>query len=108
MPYCTQEHFADLFRRYSSPVIVLDLVKQQEKRARESIVGREFQQAVAVLNDSIALPHKIRYLALDYSKITGLAKARAKAGGKDKGGGGSAAGKGPVGVISAGSGGRGR
>ena len=26
----TQLHFADLFRRYSSPVVVLDLVKQNE------------------------------------------------------------------------------
>ena len=38
-----KEHFADMFRRYSSPIIVLDLVKQQEKRPRESIIGKEFR-----------------------------------------------------------------
>lgn len=32
-----------MFRRYSSPIIVLDLVKQQEKRPRESIIGKEFR-----------------------------------------------------------------
>ena len=32
-----QEHFADLVRRYSLPIIVLDLVKQHERRRRESI-----------------------------------------------------------------------
>jgi len=36
----TQAHFADLLERYSSPVIVLNLVKQREKREREGIVGR--------------------------------------------------------------------
>lgn len=72
----TQEHFADLFRRYGSPLIVLDLVKQHEKRPRESIVGREFRQAVEVLNESIPLDKRIRYIALDYSKITSISKGK--------------------------------
>jgi len=55
-----QEHIADLFRRYSSPIIALDLVKQQEKRPRESLVGSEFRNAVEVVNESIASPHKVR------------------------------------------------
>lgn len=71
-----QEHFADLFRRYGSPLIVLDLVKQHEKRARESIVGREFRSAIEVLNESIVVEHKIRYVALDYSKITSISKGK--------------------------------
>lgn len=29
-----------MFRRYGSPIIVLDLVKQHERRPRESIVGK--------------------------------------------------------------------
>lgn len=33
----TQEHFADLIRRYSLPIIVLDLVKHNERRKRECI-----------------------------------------------------------------------
>lgn len=38
----TQEHFADLFVRYGSPIIVLDLVKQVEKKQRESLIGAHF------------------------------------------------------------------
>jgi hypothetical protein len=72
----TQEHFADMFRRYRSPIIVLDLVKQHEKRPRESIIGRELRQAVSVLNESIVEEHKIRYLALDYSRITSISKGK--------------------------------
>lgn len=37
----TRLHFGDLFARYSSPVLVLDLVKQSEKREREVRVGNE-------------------------------------------------------------------
>jgi hypothetical protein len=72
----TQEHFADLFKRYGAPIIVLDLVKQHEKRPRESIVGREFRQAIEVLNESIDVNNKIRYIALDYSKITSISKGK--------------------------------
>jgi hypothetical protein len=60
----TQEHFADLFRRYGAPVIVLDLVKQWERRPRESIVGREFRNAVEELNFSMPLRMQIRYVRL--------------------------------------------
>ena len=77
-----------MFRRYSSPIICLDLVKQHEKRARESMVGKEFRQAVEVLNESIALQHKVRYIALDYSRITSIGK-KSKAGKGGDGGGGT-------------------
>ena len=60
----TQEHFADLFRRYGAPVIVLDLVKQWERRPRESIVGREFRNAVEELNFSMPLRMQIRSVLL--------------------------------------------
>ena len=32
-------HFEDLYRRYGQPVTVIDLVKQQEKHKRESLVS---------------------------------------------------------------------
>jgi phosphatidylinositol 3,5-bisphosphate 5-phosphatase len=66
----TQLHFADLLRRYSSPILVLDLVKQSEKREREVRVGNEFRHAIDYINHSIDNPHKIRYCALDYSHIS--------------------------------------
>jgi hypothetical protein len=63
----TQSHFEDLIKRYSSPILVLDLVKQSEKREREVRVGNEFRHAVDYINQTIDDEHKIRYCALDYS-----------------------------------------
>lgn len=66
----TQLHFADLLKRYSAPILVLDLVKQSEKREREVRVGNEFRHAIDYINTSIDKPHRIRYCALDYSHIS--------------------------------------
>ena len=51
----TQAHFADLMERYGGPIVVLDLVKQSEKREREVIVGNEFRQ-VSLRRDSTFPP----------------------------------------------------
>ncbi|KAF0696406.1 Aste57867_12824 [Aphanomyces stellatus] len=66
----TQMHFADLFERYGSPVLVLNLVKQQEKTPREMILGKGFKDAVEYLNTFIPMEHRIRYVALDYSRLS--------------------------------------
>jgi hypothetical protein len=66
----TQAHFEDLLKRYSSPIIVVDLVKQSEKREREVIVGNEFRNAIDYINQHIEDGHKILYCALDYSHIS--------------------------------------
>ncbi len=66
----TQLHFEDLLKRYGSPIVVLDLVKQSEKREREVRVGNEFRHGIDMINTSIDDAHKIRYCALDYSHIS--------------------------------------
>ena len=66
----TQLHFADLMSRYSSPIMVLDLVKQSEKREREVRVGNEYRHAIDYINHSIDAPNKIQYCALDYSHVS--------------------------------------
>jgi hypothetical protein len=68
----TRAHFADLLTRYSYPIIVLSLIKQNEKRAeREVIVGNTFQEAIEEINSSIGEDRrKIRYCALDYSHMS--------------------------------------
>ena len=66
----TQLHFEDLFKRYGAPIVVVDLVKQSEKREREVIVGNEYRHALEYLNHQIDDKHKIRYCALDYSHIS--------------------------------------
>ena len=37
-----------------------------------------FRQSIEVLNESIDVAHKIRYVALDYSKITSISKSKGK------------------------------
>jgi len=67
----TCQHFYDLFSRYSSPLIVLDLVKLYEKREREVIIGRELKNAVDALNSMIhEKEHQIRYCAMDFSRLS--------------------------------------
>lgn len=69
--HATRLHFEDLMKRYSSPVLVLDLVKQSEKREREVRVGDEYRHAIDYINNTIDNKrHKIRYCALDYSHIS--------------------------------------
>lgn len=66
----TRKHFSDLFARYGSPIVALNLVKQSEKKERESLVGKEYLNAVEYLNSFMPLPHQIRYVALDYSRLS--------------------------------------
>lgn len=68
--HATQLHFEDLIERYGCPIVVVDLVKQSEKREREVIIGNEYRHAIDYLNQSIDDEHKIRYCALDYSHIS--------------------------------------
>ncbi|GMF20377.1 unnamed protein product [Phytophthora fragariaefolia] len=67
----TQKHFADLFTRYGSPIVALNLVKQSEKKEREMIVGNEYMNAVEYLNSFMPPKHRVRYVALDYSRLSG-------------------------------------
>jgi hypothetical protein len=81
MYLATFDHFSDLIRRYSVPIVVLDLVKQQERRPRESIVGREFRQAVEEINLSMPQSLQLQYYALDHtraSKLKGLTTGSAR------------------------------
>lgn len=56
----TEKHLADLLKRYGSPICVLNLVKQRERRPREGVVGRDFRRAVDYLNVSLPMEHKVR------------------------------------------------
>lgn len=67
----TQKHFANLFARYGSPIVALNLVKQNEKKEREVIVGNEYMNAVEYINNFMPAEHRVRYVALDYSRLSG-------------------------------------
>ena len=45
----TYAHFDDLYVRYGGPVFILDLVRQVEKRPRETLLGHGLSDALAFL-----------------------------------------------------------
>jgi hypothetical protein len=66
--HVTAIHFAHLFRRYGSPIHVLNLIKgSEESKPRESLLNNEFKQAIDSLNATISDPqHKIGYNHFDF------------------------------------------
>jgi hypothetical protein len=65
----TQLHFKDLYERYNTPVVVLNLVrsKEAEKKPRESIVGDYYSEAIEFINQSITdEERKIKYKPWDF------------------------------------------
>ncbi|KAJ6148350.1 hypothetical protein N7497_010332 [Penicillium chrysogenum] len=61
-------HFDDLFRRYGAPVYVLNLVKSRERTPRESILLKEFTNAVTYLKQFLPDDKKLIYEAWDMSR----------------------------------------
>ncbi|KAJ8654833.1 hypothetical protein O0I10_009557 [Lichtheimia ornata] len=63
-------HFENLFHRYGTPCIVLNLIKQKESHKRESILGHEFEQAISYLNQFLPKDKQIKYIAWDMSRAS--------------------------------------
>lgn len=61
-------HFNDLFKRYGSPIYVLNLIKQRERTPRERKLLEEYERALAFLNQSLPEDKKILYEAFDMSR----------------------------------------
>ncbi|KAJ2606339.1 phosphatidylinositol-3,5-bisphosphate 5-phosphatase [Coemansia sp. RSA 1285] len=69
-PYFVEagRHFDNLFHRYGTPIIVLNLIKTKERAKRESTLGEEFSEGLHYLNQFLPRGKKIRYLAWDMSR----------------------------------------
>ncbi|KAJ1668861.1 phosphatidylinositol-3,5-bisphosphate 5-phosphatase [Coemansia sp. RSA 1646] len=69
-PYFVEagRHFDNLFHRYGTPIIVLNLIKTKERAKRESVLGEEFSEGLHYLNQFLPRGKKIRYLAWDMSR----------------------------------------
>uniref|UniRef100_A0A0D3FBA5 SAC domain-containing protein n=1 Tax=Oryza barthii TaxID=65489 RepID=A0A0D3FBA5_9ORYZ len=59
----TRLHFENLRRRYGDPIIILNLIKKRERR--ESILRREFDRAIRIINKSIPEENHLRFLHWD-------------------------------------------
>ncbi|KAL9104140.1 MAG: hypothetical protein Q9163_000887 [Psora crenata] len=63
-------HFNNLFERYGAPVFVLNLIKGRERTPRESILLKEYTNAITYLNQSLPKDKKIKYKAWDMSRAS--------------------------------------
>lgn len=61
-------HFADLFKRYGAPLMLLNLIKKREPVPRESKLGVEYQQCVNYLNQFLPSNKRMVYRAWDMSR----------------------------------------
>uniref|UniRef100_H3AHK9 FIG4 phosphoinositide 5-phosphatase n=1 Tax=Latimeria chalumnae TaxID=7897 RepID=H3AHK9_LATCH len=68
--YVAALHFDQMFKRFGSPVIILNLVKKREKRKHERILSEELFAAVTYLNQFLPPEHYIHYIAWDMARYT--------------------------------------
>uniref|UniRef100_A0A1J3GL11 Phosphoinositide phosphatase SAC3 n=1 Tax=Noccaea caerulescens TaxID=107243 RepID=A0A1J3GL11_NOCCA len=64
----TRLHFDNLVERYGNPIIILNLIKTKEKRPRESILRREFANAIDFINKDLSEENRLRFLHWDLHK----------------------------------------
>ena len=50
---CTRRHFVELYERYSGPILVFDLIRQVEKRPRETVLGAALAEAITALQQQL-------------------------------------------------------
>ncbi|KAG4305479.1 hypothetical protein PORY_001035 [Pneumocystis oryctolagi] len=66
----TALHFDNMFERYRTPCIIVNLIKSRERVKRESILLEEYTQAVYYLNQFLPEDKKIKYIAWDMSRAS--------------------------------------
>ncbi|KAL8488168.1 hypothetical protein ACS0TY_024452 [Phlomoides rotata] len=64
----TRLHFENLAMRYGNPVIILNLIKTNEKKPRESILRTEFANAIEVINKDLSEENRLKFLHWDLHK----------------------------------------
>lgn len=63
-------HFDNLFDRYGTPIVALNLIKQKERTPREGKLGAEFSAAIDYLNQFLPGGKQILYTAWDMSRAS--------------------------------------
>lgn len=69
-PYyeATAKHFNDLLTRYGTPLVVLNLIKQKEKKVHESVLNEMLDNSVGYLNQFLPQQHIIRLIKFDMAR----------------------------------------
>ncbi|XP_078069659.1 polyphosphoinositide phosphatase [Mustelus asterias] len=63
-------HFDQMFQRFGTPIIILNLVKKREKRKHERILSEALLSAITYLNQFLPPEYAIHYIAWDMAKYT--------------------------------------
>jgi len=63
-------HFDDLFKRYDSPVLILNLIKVKERNPRETKLLKEFEECISYLNKFLPDDKKLKYTSWDMSRAS--------------------------------------
>lgn len=63
------KHFNQLFERYGTPVVILNLVKKREKKKHESFLSEEFSSSIKYLNQFLPPEHIIQYFHIDMARV---------------------------------------
>lgn len=66
----TRLHFENLAMRYGNPIIILNLIKTNEKKPRESILRAEFANAIECINKDLPEENRLKFLHWDLNKHT--------------------------------------
>ncbi|CAH1159816.1 unnamed protein product [Phaedon cochleariae] len=61
-------HFNELLKRYGAPIIILNLVKQRERKKQEGLLSDELSSAVKYLNQFLPVEHQIIYKTFDMAR----------------------------------------
>ncbi|KAH9713835.1 phosphoinositide phosphatase SAC2 [Citrus sinensis] len=64
----TRLHFENLAKRYGNPIIVLNLIKTNEKKPRETILRAEFSNAIRFINKDLSKENRLKFLSYDLQK----------------------------------------
>ena len=58
------KHFADLFQRYGSPIVIINLLRVTDKN-KENNLSLEYETCVQRLNEQISEEHRLQYNSFD-------------------------------------------
>ena len=61
-------HFDDLFKRYGTPIMILNLIKKREPQPRESKLLDEYTQCVHYLNQFLPEDKRMVYRPWDMAR----------------------------------------
>ena len=68
-----KRHFSQCFAEYGSPIFVLDLLQQKEKKKRESLLSEQFDGAILEMRRTLPPNAEIHYVQWD---LRGASKSR--------------------------------